>query len=466
MKPIEMRNVLFLFVAFAVAGGSAFGGRATGPLKKSEVNPRYFADPNGKIVYLTGAHTWNNLVDMGTTDPPAAFDYDGYLDFLERHKHNFIRMWAWELTKWDTEANGQKEVHFVAPHPWMRTGPGAALDGKPKFDLTKFNPDYFARLHSRSMAAAERGIYVSVMLFEGWGMQFVKGAWEGHPFHPANNVNGIGKDIQAGIQIHELVSRPILAVQEAYVRRVVDAVNDLDNVLYEVSNENHPPSTLWQYHIINLIHGIEKSKPKQHPVGMTFQYKGGSNQMLFESPAEWISPNREGGYRDDPPPSDGAKVILSDTDHLWGIGGNQAWVWKSFTRGMNPLFMDPYKGKVLSGKNEATWEQVRRSLGFTRAIAERVGLLRMTPHPELSSTGYCLADPGNEYVVYRPAEDEARITMRLPAGEYAVEWINPDNGLAVRRNRFKVTETEAVFESPVPGGCVLCLRREAGKARQ
>ncbi|UCC17485.1 MAG: aldo/keto reductase, partial [Dehalococcoidales bacterium] len=54
-----------------------------------------------------------------------------------------------------------------------------------------------------------------------------------------------------------------------------------------------------------------------------------------------ISRALEGGYRDNPPFADGKKVILSDTDHLWGIGGDVAWAWKTFLRGMNPLFMDP-----------------------------------------------------------------------------------------------------------------------------
>ena len=78
-------------------------------------------------VYLTGSHTWNNLVDMGRGDPPEAFDFDAYLDFLERHGHNFIRLWAWDSVTWDTRANGtlgKDFVHHVAPLPWARTGPG------------------------------------------------------------------------------------------------------------------------------------------------------------------------------------------------------------------------------------------------------------------------------------------------------------------------------------------------------
>ena len=40
-----------------------------GPLRVCEANPRYFTDGSGRAIYLTGSHTWNNLQDMGPTDP-------------------------------------------------------------------------------------------------------------------------------------------------------------------------------------------------------------------------------------------------------------------------------------------------------------------------------------------------------------------------------------------------------------
>ena len=43
---------------------------AAGPLRVHPDNPRYFTDGSGRAVYLTGAHTWNNLVDTGPSDPP------------------------------------------------------------------------------------------------------------------------------------------------------------------------------------------------------------------------------------------------------------------------------------------------------------------------------------------------------------------------------------------------------------
>ena len=85
---------------------------AAGPLRVHPDNPRYFTDGTKaqdgtlRAFYLTGAHTWNNLVDMGRADPPEAFDFEGYLKFLERHHHNFIRLWTWDTTVWDTRGNG------------------------------------------------------------------------------------------------------------------------------------------------------------------------------------------------------------------------------------------------------------------------------------------------------------------------------------------------------------------------
>jgi hypothetical protein len=438
---------------------------ATGPLRVHPENRRYFTDGSGRAIYLTGSHTWCNLVDMGPTDPPPRFDFDAYLAFLERYDHNFIRLWTWESTTWDTRGNGQwgkDRPHYAAPQPWARTGPGLARDGKPKFDLTKFNPEYFQRLRTRVASAGKRGIYVSIMLFEGWGLQFAPGAWESHPFHPDNNVNGINGDVNGdgkGVEIHALASPEITACQEAYVRKVVDTVNDLDNVLYEISNENHPPSTGWQYHVIRYIHDYEKGKAKQHPVGMTFQYQGGSNRTLFESPAEWISPNPEGGYRDDPPAADGSKVILNDTDHLWGIGGNQAWVWKSFLRGMNPLFMDPYDGKVLGDRAEQKRDPIRRSLGYTLRYANRMNLAAMTPRSGLASTGYCLAGRAKgtaEYLVYLPSGGKVTVDLSAVKGPLAMEWSNPSAGKAATAGTIG-GGARREFSAPFDGDAVLYL---------
>ena len=404
-----------------------------GPLRVHPQNPRYFTDDGHRAVYLTGSHTWSNFEDLGIMDPPPAFDFEAYLNFLQAHHHNFIRLWRWEPTRWQYVSRGGR-LSFSRPHPWARTGPGQAKDGKPKFNLKAWNEDYFRRLRDRVAAAERRGIFVSIMLFEGHCLQFAEKSWQFHPFHPANNINGIDAK---HLDYYTLKHPHVLALQEAYVRKVIDTVHDLNNVLYEICNEAGPYSTEWQYHMIRFIREYEQKKGKQHPVGMTFQYRGGSNQTLFQSPADWISPNPQGGYRDHPPVNDGRKVILCDTDHLWGEGGNPQWVWKAFTRGHQPLFMDRI---AALNHQTATWcgkkasqdiphaESIRKAMGLTRRIAESIDLAQAIPQPDQASSGYCLVVPGKTYVVYSPDSKPLRLDLKETKGTFRVRWLHPVTG--------------------------------------
>jgi hypothetical protein len=187
--------------------------------------------------------------------------------------------------------------------------------------------------------------------------------------------------------------------------------------------------------MIRFVKECEASRSRQHPVGMTFQYRGGSNRVLRESPADWISPNPEApghDYRTDPPPADGGKVIVSDTDHLWGVGGNRAWAWKSACRGNYLLFMDPYRydeaAHAWTERTQPRWNPIRDSMGRARLLAERLDLARARPAGELTSTRYCLAQPGSRYLVYLPDGGTAEVDLSAAPGRLSVEWYNPRTG--------------------------------------
>jgi len=430
--------------------------QASGPLQIHPTNPRYFTDGSGKAIYLTGSHTWTNLQDRGT-EPVQAFDYSRYLDKLQTFHHNLIRLWAWEQAAW---APWTDDKIVFAPLPYQRLGPGTALDGGLKFDLTKFNEAYFDQLRSRVVAAGDRGIYVAVMLFQGGSIE-TKGMgmgnpWFGHPYHNANNINAINGDPSGngdGKDVHTLKISEVTALQEEYTRKVVDTLNDLDNVLYEIANESGSYSTDWQYHMIRFINAYEATKLKRHPVGMTFQWgpdEAGKNQALFDSPADWISPNPEGGYRDSPPAAEGKKVILSDTDHLWGIGGNREWVWSSFLSGSNPIFMDDFG-------SESWKDTVRRAMGYTLMFASTINLVELVPSPHLSSTKFCLARQGQEYLTYLPEGGSVKVTLEDIPQTYAVEWFSPDSGQRLRDTAKVAGPSD--FMAPFNGEAVLHLLR-------
>jgi Family of unknown function (DUF6298)/Bacterial Ig-like domain (group 2) len=427
----------------AFAGVTVFPLGITSTLRVSPVNPRYFTDATGRAIYLTGAHTWGNFQDIALSDPPKAFEWTKYLDFLRHHNHNFTELWRWEQAKWIA---GFDSAFIYSPVPYLRTGPGAALDGKPRFDLTKFDQRYFDRMRQRVIDAGRRGIYVSIMLFDGWSIEkkgLARGnPWLGHPFNRVNNVNGIDGDPNRddqGIETHTLLIPAVSELQDAYVRKVIDAVNDLDNVLYEISNETTggTPYVEWQNHIIALVKQYEARKPKQHPVGMTALYPNGQDTDLFTSAADFVSPAGKTGVSDTPPAS-GIKVVLWDTDHLCGNCGDGPWVWRSFTRGSNPVFMDVYDGAYpvpqLPKPRDPRWEDARRNMGYTLTYALRMNLVAMAPHGELSSTEYCLANParrGAEYLVYLDGARSATINLTATPGTLAAEWFNPTTGLAM-----------------------------------
>jgi hypothetical protein len=407
-----------------------------GPLRVSSDNPRYFADPSGRVVFLTGSHYWKNVQDDGESNPPQPFDNKGYLDFLQQHNHNFTRLWVWEQARWSDEVSYS---HWFSPTIYMRTGAGLAADGGLKFDLTKLNPAYFARLRERVIDAAARGIYVSVMLFDGWSLEMKPGndkanPWLAHPYNSANNVNAINGDTNgdaSGREVETLSIPAVTALQEAYVMAVVDAVNDQDNVIYEISNESDPSATAWQYHMINFARNYETTKPKQHPIGMTVPYPG-SNADVLNSPADWVSMN---GDLANPPATDGTKVSLWDTDHLCGICGDPSWVWKSVTRGHNVLLMDGYDNSrgvsdPAYNPDDPKWEATRRNMGYARSYVMRMDLARARPRGDLASSGFCLAVLGSEYLVFLPAGGQTTVDLSGVTGSRTVEWFNPSDGQA------------------------------------
>jgi hypothetical protein len=440
----------------------------TGPLRVSSVNPRYFAGPDGNIVYLTGSHTWCNFMDCDDTNPiTSTFDYPAFLNFLVAHNHNFFRLWRAE----NARGGETGDDFWFTPMPYQRSPTECcAFDGGNKFDLTQLNQAYFDRMRQRVIAAGDRGIYVSIMLFDGWSVETKFPAshqpWKGHPFNSQNNINGVDGDLNddnQGGETHTLANSQVTALQEAYVRKVIESVNDLDNVLYEISNESAADSKLWQYHMINYIKNYEATLPKQHPVGMTWMWYG-SMEDLYSSPADWIS---QGEDINQYPVADGTKVILADTDHLCGICGNRQWVWQSFTRGYNPIFMDPYDGQAPGrgapgnyDPNNANDVSIRLNLGYVRSYANRINLVAMQPHPELCSTGFCLADltvASAEYLMYQPSGGSATFDLTASPGTFSVEWFNPSTGVIVSASPVNGGASRR-FSAPFSGDAVVYLK--------
>ena len=293
-------------------------------------------------------------------------------------------------------------------------GPARRVDGLPRFDLTRFDPRYFSRLRARVRAAGARGIYVSIMLFEGWGLvNHGPWRWAGHPFHEPNNVNGVEGDLDGngtGIEINTLASRGSRRSRRPTSASVVDTVYDLDNVLFEIANESGWYSTAWQYRMIRAVKAHERRKGKRrHPVGMTFQHPHGSNANLYRSPADWISPfGQHNRYLHDPPV--GARAQGQHLRHRPPL--------RPLRRRHLPVAELPARPQRRSTwttsptRREPARPQRHGPDPPVRAAARPAA---DAAAPELASTSYASPSPGFEYLVYQPRGGRSRSTSAARA---------------------------------------------------
>jgi len=126
-----------------------------------------------------------------------------------------------------------------------------------------------------------------------------------------------------------------------------------------------------------------------------------------------------------------------------------------FARGHSTLLMENLA-------HSAGWIAGRAAMGHTRRLAERMNLATAVPHPESASTRYCLAHPGQEYVVYLPGGGEVTVDLSGASGLLAVEWIHAAEGTSRTANEV-AGGGQRSFKTPFAGDAVLYLRKQPGK---
>ena len=445
-----MKTIVFFLLLAAATRGFAqeptiatppSSGASLAPISLSHTNPRYFTDGT-RSIYMTGQHIPTIFSDW--TGAPT-IDFAAFIDNMAAKGHNFLRLWVLDNPK---PQHLDHTIGAVTPMPFRRTGPGQAADSAPKFDLSQLDQSFFDRLKTRVKEAGSKGIYVSVMLSCGI---FVNdpGNWTYSMYrNPANNINSDTAGMSNTDQ-WTLNNSAWYHFMDAYVDRVVDTINDLEE------------------RVIDRIHAREATGGRKvHFVGKTC-YDGNSNDWnintnLLASHAEWISfagrtaPPPTPNYRTDIPDASGAKVSLLDTDHIYGFGTPSLesemvqWVWRSLTRGHNPIYITPqtgYPASVVKGKTVFNHSRlVEAALGYSRTMADRCDLMHMPPDDSKSSTGYALVNPNKEYLVYQPRTASFMVT--LPAQSFSLEWMHPATGTLTPPTTYSASSGVNTFTLP------------------
>jgi hypothetical protein len=111
-------------------------------------------------------------------------------------------------------------------------------------------------------------------------------------------------------------------------------------------------------------------------------------------------------------------------------------------------------------------------MGHTRTYSTKINLAAMSPRPDLASTGYCLAQPGRQYLIYVPLSNNGsvfdlfngkeKVTVDLPPSSETlhIEWFNPKTGETIAAGTTRGGGRQT-FTAPFRGDAVLYLTIQA-----
>jgi hypothetical protein len=110
-----------------------------------------------------------------------------------------------------------------------------------------------------------------------------------------------------------------------------------------------------------------------------------------------------------------------------------------------------YPVKSPGGGGHALRQQMKVLKDFIHSFA----FVRMKPDEAVLQGGLpakgrarVLSEPGKQYAIYLFGGPAAKLELKLPKGDYTVEWIDPTSGKVLQTSRVTASKAETVLPSP------------------
>ena len=410
------------------------------PIALHPENSHYFLFRGKPTILITSGEHYGAVLNLD-------FDYIPYLDELHARSFNLTRLFTGAYVEPSGAFNIQKNTltpafdRFICP--WARSYTPGYANGGNKFDLNKWDDNYFRRLKDFCHQASQRGIVVEVVLFcpfygEEW--------WDLSPLKASNNVNGVG-DVPL-LESLTMKHPSLVAVQEAMVRKVVHELRDFDNIYYEVCNEPYFGGVTldWQNHIIATIVNAAVDFPARHLVAQNIA--NGSAKIdnpnpavsifnfHYASPPDAVKLNYDLGkvIGDDETGSKGTDNLLPYRAEGWHFllagGGVYDNLDYSFTVGQEDGTFE-FPSSQPGGGGPA----LRSQFEILKDFLYSFDFIKMTPDESVikggvssGATARALVEPGKAYAIYIQGGSQTDLMLDIPAGDYRAEWVNPRTG--------------------------------------
>jgi len=408
-------------VVFLLVSASAVSAQQSSNVPQPNPNdPRRFV-VNGSTWYLAGyTPALSLLIDQAN---PSVSRFESLFDKMAANGINSFRNWF---------TAGQPFADTTVPY--QRTGPGLAADGRPRFDLDKFNQAHFDYFRQVVEYARARGIVIQLSIFDFWhGSAWVaisnsdpQREWGlKHDFYvQGNNINNI--NVNNPNQWLN-TNHPVFQYQKALVAKVVDTLGDLPNIIWEVANEAFPENQgfPWQIAMANYITSCEQSRGFTPHLVMPRDLPNHEN-----TPGFWLNPDVGVIHSNMVSAHSWNKPLIANNDSDYEVytpDYRRKEAWAILTAGGH---LDFFHFAMLwqADLNSQDVTYGMRYIGYTRKFLDDldVNLVGMFPSDHLVTNGWCYARNGDEYVIYLPSGGTTTVA-NLPASHTAT-WFNPRNG--------------------------------------
>lgn len=404
-----------------------------------EENTHYFDYKDKPTVLITSAEHYGAVINLD-------FDYVTYLETLAGDNLNLTRVFTGAYVepagafKIDRNTLAPMEGRFICP--WARSETSGYANGGNKFDLTRWDEAYFKRLHDFMREADKRNIIVELTLFCPF---YGDEQWALSPMNATNNVNGSGPDDRTAVYTMDR-SGELLAVQERLVRKIVEELKEYPNLIYEICNEPYFGGVTieWQHHVAGIIRDAEKDFQQKHLISQNIA----NGTASIKEPLPGVSVFNF--HYATPPRAVADNFHLNKVigDNETGFKGNadstyrkEGWAFifaggalynnldYSFTADHeNGTFQ--YPATQPGGGTPA----LRKQLSRLRSFIEEFDFIHMRPdssallNAKAYQAAHVLAEAGKQYGLYIFGKGPHEVSMRIPAGSYSVEFIDPLTG--------------------------------------
>ena len=466
------------------------------PIRLHPANPHYFLFRGKAVALITSGEHYGAVLNRD-------FDYHRYLAALEVDGLNYTRLFAGSYVEVPAKSFGILD-NDLAPEPgrylapWARSETPGYAGGGNKFDLEKWDDEFFTRYRDFLSEAAKRGIVVEVTLFSA---HYAEAQWQISALNSANNINNT--DAIDWKKLNTLENGNILAHQEKYARKLVREANGFDNVIFEIQNEPwsdrpvladvinpylRPPardsfpnsvdlpdelSMAWQARVVEWITQEESTLPNRHLIAQ--------NYSNFRLPVRKLLPNVDVvnfhyAYPDAVTLNYGlGKAISYDETGFLGRDDDayrrQAWNFMlsggstfgaldySFTTGHEDGSFSEQNGP--GGGSPA----LRHQLHILSEFLQSFSLVDLRPDTHTVNhaagvTPRVLSNPGKQYAIYLDGNGPAELLLDIPPGTYSSEWLNVATGKIEQLEGFTHKGGRKLLTSPAfRNGIALRLKR-------